>query len=121
MGLYRFLDWLHQKKIFGPLNVEKLVKKGNVKRLIKTLRYINKNELKIVIEALGKSRDIRAVNPLSEILKNEDIDIRKKVIEALTQIGTPAINPLYSIFQNSSTDIRRRITKALGIIYRNCD
>ncbi len=57
--------------IFGKPNIDKLKAKGNVRGLIKALGY-TKNWLvrEKAAEALGKIRDPRAVEPLSNALKD---------------------------------------------------
>ena len=58
--------------LFGSPNVEKLQMKGNIKGLIKALRYDHNSVRQSAAIALMKIGDARAVKPLIVALKDKD-------------------------------------------------
>jgi len=81
-----------KKKVLEALN------EGGIEALISKLKDEDTNIVEAAVEALGKMKDPRAVEPLIEILnKEEDGDILVKTIDALIEIEDPkAIPPLIS-------------------------
>jgi len=105
--------------------LENLIRKENVKDLIKALKDKNPDVRKIAVEALGKIGDPRAVEPLIQTLKGEDRWVRKDlrensawvlVVSALVNIGKPAVEPLTHALKDEVSDVRETAVKALGKI-----
>lgn len=103
--------------LFGPPNVGKLKKKGDIKELANALRYKKDGYVRQeAAEALGKIGEKSAVDPLIVALKDENIDVRRKAVEALGKIGDPrAIDCLITAMKdkNRNKDIRSAIAKTL--------
>ena len=121
---------------FGTPNIERLLAKNDVKRLIKALKHKetgirskaaealgnigDKMAVEFLItslqdldvrtssaKALGKIGDARAVEPLNQFLKGENSQIRSVAIDALGEIGNPtAIEPLIQLLNNADVSIR---------------
>lgn len=88
----------------GPVNVKELETKGDVKGLVKALRYTKDHKVRMATaEALGQIGDAWAVEPLILALKDKDKIVRKKVAEALERIGTPAIELLIAALEASNS------------------
>ncbi|MEM5813446.1 MAG: HEAT repeat domain-containing protein [Candidatus Aenigmatarchaeota archaeon] len=69
-----------------------MLKKRNVKGLIKALKYKDSNIRISAAQALGEIKDERAVKPLIQALKDENKEVREIAEEALE-----AINEYYYI------------------------
>ncbi len=70
------------------------------------------------VEALGKSGDARAVEPLCAVLNDPDIGIRKAVAEALGQIGDArAAEPLIALLSDPDPGVRAAAVTALGKLH----
>lgn len=68
-----------------------------------------------VIEALGKLRDPRAVDPLIKALQDETSIVRGRAAAALAQIGDDhAIGPLTALLADAEWSVRVRAISALG-------
>lgn len=68
-------------------------------------------------EALGKTGDARAVEPLCQALNDENEYVCRQAIGALGDIGNPsAIEPLLSFLNHSDEWIRETVAEALGKI-----
>jgi len=68
-------------------------------------------------EALGKIRDVRAIDPLIQTLEDEDEDVRKSAAEALGNIGgTRAIEPLIQTLKDIKRSVRKSAAEALAKI-----
>ena len=107
--------------LFGPPNVEKLKAKGNVKGLIKALGYQKDEQLRqLAAEALGQTRDARAVKPLITALDDTDAKVRRAAAEALGQIGdVRAVRPLVATLKGEKmTDwqVSRAAADSIGQI-----
>lgn len=77
--------------IFGPPDVNKLEKKGNVRGLIRALRYSGKSAWKVhydAIEALMRLAPLQAVDPLIAIINDNqrDNDVRRRAMKALGEL-----------------------------------
>ncbi len=79
-------------------NIEKLQNKQDVESLIKALNY--EPDIKIrdnAVAALGEIGDKRAMEPLIEVLKDEDEEVPSWVLDALIKIGEPSVEPLIEV------------------------
>lgn len=104
--------------MFGPPNVKELKAKGDIKGLIKALRY-KKNYLirAEAADSLGETGDERAVHPLIDALKDENKHVRKVAAEALGKIGDKqAVEPLIAALKDKEGHVRETATSALGKI-----
>lgn len=89
--------------LFGQPNIERLVAKGKVEELIKTLNY-DKDERVVLAatEGLGQLEDGRAVDPLIQLMKKKkDRNIRQACFSALCKISTSSVNSLISLLGES--------------------
>lgn len=69
------------------------------------------------IDALGRLRDPRAIEPLIESLRSDAYSgLRWKAAEALARIGSPAVGPLLSLLSDPDEDVRWKVAIALGEI-----
>ena len=69
------------------------------------------------IDALGRLRDPRAIEPLIESLRSDAYSgLRWKAAEALARIGSPAVGPLISLLSDPDDDVRWKVAIALGEI-----
>lgn len=90
--------------LFEPPNVKELKTKGDVKGLVKALRYKKDHKVPMAAaEALGQIGDAQVVEPLISALKNKDKAVRKKVAEALERIGAPAVERLIAAVESSNS------------------
>ena len=129
--------------LFGPPNIERLLASRNVRALTKALGYQKDWSVrKAAAEALGKLNDIRAIEPLTIALKDEDKDVRhaaadalealhwqphkdtasayyyisKKNFAACADIGSPAVWPLIRVLADREQADCRAAADALGKI-----
>ena len=66
------------------------------------------------VQALGNTKDPRAVEPLLHVLKDEDADVRASAAEALGNIGDArAIKPLVSTLKDEYYSVRSAVVGAL--------
>ena len=63
--------------------------------------------------ALGKIGDARAVEPLIEILTDEDKTVRLDAAGALGKIGEPAVEPLIEVLRSESSKVREIVADTL--------
>ena len=103
--------------LFGHPNVEKMLKKKDVKGLVKALTY-KKNAVvrKEAAQALGKMGDPQTLDSLIACLSDgiwkHDVEV---VVKALIEIGDPqAIKPLVAALKDSNKDAKKVIAEALG-------
>jgi HEAT repeat protein len=89
-----------------------------VEPLTKALRVRNSPFLEKTLEALGKTGDVRAIEPLNKILEEEDErrHIREKAVEALAEIGSPAIESLIKVLGDTYWQVREKAVESLGNI-----
>ena len=102
--------------LFGKPDVEKLKKAGNVKGLIKALRYRKDGRIRSAAAgALGEMGDAQAVSPLIEALESaEDAGERLALIDALVEIGdSRAIDPLVALLKNAGSGVHIESARAL--------
>lgn len=64
--------------------------------------------------ALGRLKDIRAIDPLIAALTDEDDNVSREVRYALTQIGQAAVQPLLKALRNGDPGLRQGIIAVLG-------
>ncbi len=62
---------------------------------------------------LGKMRNERAIEPLIECMKDDDINVRWIASKALATMGYPAVRPLIDAMDDKSLRIRKRAMDAL--------
>jgi len=65
---------------------------------------------------LGEIGDYRAINPLIETLRDENISVRNSAAKALVEIGEAAVDPLIALLKDWNKDIREAAIWALGEI-----
>ena len=76
--------------IFGPPDVERLEQKRDVDGLVKALGYRKDSTIRMRAGgALGRLKDVRAVEPLMVALGDEDVSVGKAAAGALGEIGDP--------------------------------
>lgn len=66
--------------------------------------------------ALGKLKDERAVEPLIELLADDDRCVRNKAAVALGEMGTTAVEPLIELLKDENREVREAAELALRII-----
>jgi HEAT repeat protein len=70
--------------------------------------------------ALGKIKDVTAVEPLILLLADGQAMVRAEAAAALASIGTPALGPLLGFLKGSQGETRIEVMTALGEL-RNAD
>ncbi|MDD5583967.1 MAG: HEAT repeat domain-containing protein [Candidatus Omnitrophica bacterium] len=103
----------------GTKASEALIKIGPsaVESLIGVLKTSRERSARInAVLALGQIKDVRAIEPLITIFKEEDTLFRLYAAEAIGQIGTPAIDALQGIVQDKDTGVREAAVVGLGRI-----
>jgi HEAT repeat protein len=102
--------------LFGPPNVEQMKAKGDVKGLIKALRYQKDARVRqAATEALGAVRDVRAVEPLIAVLKDTDKNVRWAAVKALGESGDArAVDQLIALLKDRN--LRNIAADTLGKI-----
>jgi len=130
-------------ELIGPPNIERLTASRNIRGLTKALGYRKACFVrKAAAESLGKLNDIRAIEPLTIALKDEDKDVRhaaaealealrwkphkdeasayywisKKNIPACAEIGEAAVWPLIRVLAERNQADCRSAAEALGKI-----
>lgn len=67
------------------------------------------------VESLGKQGDPRAVAYLSQVLDDDDADLRRTAVWSLGQIGTPeTLDLIFSMKSDDSPAVRRWVAKSAG-------
>jgi len=98
-------------------SVKALVEIGEpaVEPLIQALGAENSDTRENAAVTLGKIKDDRAVQPLIEMLTDEEWEIEKAATDALIEIGGPAVEPLIVILRDENEDIfsRQRLLQFL--------
>jgi len=64
--------------------------------------------------ALGKIRDLRAIDPLIRALADKYENVRAESAKSLAAIGKPALKPLIQFLQDSDRSVRIEVVTALG-------
>lgn len=100
---------------FMKPNVEKLLEKENIGGLLKALEHKDDKVRRDAAAALGKLKDIFAVTPLINLLKDEAWGVRKNAAEALGNIGSmKAVRPLLELLRDEDSDVRGTALEALS-------
>jgi hypothetical protein len=105
----------------GPPNVEELKAEGNVKGLIKALRYKKDPSVRqAAAEALGQLGDARAVKPLIVAIRwDRNHDVCQAAAKALEMIGTPAVKPLVVALKTAAQEGNQRVVEAADETLKN--
>jgi hypothetical protein len=81
--------------LFGPPNVDELKRKRDVEGLIRVLRHRDSIRRRSAADALRALGDLRAIDPLTAALADEDEKVGVAAARALAGIGDPkAIGPI---------------------------
>jgi HEAT repeat protein len=98
-------------------SVKALVEIGEpaVEPLIQALGAENSDTRENAAVTLGKIKDERAVQPLIEMLTDEEWEIEKAATDALIEIGEPAVEPLIVILRDENEDIFLQ-TKVIAVL-----
>ena len=105
--------------LFGPPNISELEKKGDVRGLIKSLRYTGRSDDQInadAIQALLRLAPLQAVDPLIAFIQDlrRDEFVRSKAIEALGELrDTRAFLPLVNCLKSGDYFICGASARAL--------
>ena len=102
----------------GRINIEKLEKKKNVQKLINAFNSIHNYDIKCeIIEALGRIKDERVIQPLISILQEPVWQLRDCAEKILIGIKDESIvQPLIAALNDDNWRIRSRAAKILGEI-----
>jgi len=107
---------LSTMRLFKP-NVDKLMMKGKVKRLIKALADSDYDVRRKAAQALGSVKDSSAVEPLIKALADSDGILRHNAAGSLGNIkDRRAVEPLCKALVDSEPTVRYWATYALGVI-----
>ncbi|HBC74118.1 MAG: hypothetical protein A2008_07445 [Candidatus Wallbacteria bacterium GWC2_49_35] len=74
--------------------------------LVKILQTGNKDMKALAAQALGETRDHRAVRPLIESLKDESWVVRNSSASSLKQLGPISVLPLIKVLMSQNEDLR---------------
>jgi hypothetical protein len=88
----------------------------DVGSLLSTLSIQDTRVRKAAIASLGKSRDERALQPLIQLMGDENRTIREASVQALGSLGDLAVLPLIKSLKDADWHIRMGSTIALRII-----
>jgi HEAT repeat protein len=114
------MGWENRMEFLIPLfgvNIEKLKKQGNVKKLIKLLGYQKHFEVRVeAAKALGEIGDPQAVKPLIPLLRDSSKKVREAVTEVLIRFGSSAVEPLIFALKDRSKLVRGAAAEVLGEI-----
>lgn len=102
-------DWQVREAVIEALGQ---VGSPAVERLIKVLRDWDLR--KSVIRALGKIKDERVLDPLMQLLQNDEF--KHDATEALIELGTPAVERLVGALKHKDEGVRQQAIIALGRI-----
>jgi hypothetical protein len=92
-----------------------LEKQQFLSAIIVKLKYGGVSACKAAARVLGQIGDSRAVEPLKEALRGEDVSVRRAVAQALGQIGdSRAVEPLKEALGDEDGTVRWTATLALG-------
>jgi hypothetical protein len=97
------------KRWFGPPNIEKLERRGDVDALIAALKHEDAEIQRQAVNALGHLGDKRALEPLFDrAVRASDKGIRRSTAKALRKIAGPEID----------VELRRRTKEYRARFYR---
>ncbi len=148
-------DWKPDKSVIGAIywitknEYDKCIEIGEpaVEPLIMVLNSLKRNKLYNAVEVLGKIGDVRAIEPLINVLKDDYIEVQKVVADALDrlnwspdkssagvtywnlkneydkciEIGQPAVEPLIEILRHKAIweDLNGITFSSFCRIYKN--
>lgn len=120
MDMSSLSDW-DVKKIEAE-NIEKMVAEKDVAGLVDFLRHgsrvrpsLNRELRWLAARALGRLRDARALEPLTEALQDEDSGLRGSAANALGEIGDPrAVEYLIKALEDKDDYPVKHAAEALG-------
>lgn len=95
---------------------EKLRDIRSIELLSKDLKNRNKVTRMLAAEALGMTKDARAVTPLIQALEDRDWLVQKSAARALRRIGSPAVDSLIQALGNPAEQVRESVARVLGKI-----
>jgi len=102
-----------------PSLAKALGQKGIIEPLIEALSSSPKLH-SAAAEGLGASGDLRAVEPLMELLASDDFKTRREAAKGLGMLRSPqAIHPLIAVLTDGRKDVRRAAAEALGKIEKD--
>jgi len=102
---------------FSKPNVEEMMKKRDVKGLIKALKHEDGWVRYKALKALGKIGDEMAVEPVTQILGDEIPGRRIAAAQVLGEIGSAkAVEPLIQALKDEDNQVRTAATEALSKI-----
>jgi HEAT repeat protein len=87
---YEKADYLKQTAKLNAMMGKPAMNEQQIAALVES----NKNMCKEAADILGKIGDARAVKPLISLLRDDDISVRSKAVDALSTIGISAVEPL---------------------------
>lgn len=88
--------------------LRQLKSKDWVERLVAALKDTNSDVREAAAKALGKTGDVRSVNPLSTSLRNDILPVRLACYSALKQIGINiSETEVQELVESVATEIRR--------------
>ncbi len=102
--------------LLGAPKVDKLLKKRDIKGLIKTLSYRKRASVRgAAAKALGEIRPSEAVEPLMSAMGDEDAKVRIAVVRALASIGDESTIPqLVDLLRTeTNSDVQAELAMAL--------
>ena len=93
-------------------------KEDDVNSLIAVLKHKKDSRVRAkAVEALGKIRDARVVEPLMQALNDEHWDVRRKAAWALGNIGdVRGVEPLIQALKDEYSDVRRQAARSLAAL-----
>lgn len=100
---------------FKP-DIARLKARGDINGLIHAMGYEDLNLRMEAMDALGDLAEPRAIDPLIEVLKEEDYTLRMCASNALRKIGAPAVPRLVAAFHSRSDFMRATAVDILARI-----
>lgn len=108
-------------RLFRP-NVKRMLKKRDVKGLIRAVNDEERGIRLAAIEALGQIGDLQAVEPLIAALQDDSWGVRSYAAAALGAIGDGrAVKPLTSLIRDGKKVVRKAAAEALAKIGPSAD
>ena len=87
-----------------------------INRLLDIIKNGGLRDKSSAADALGKTGDARAVEPLIALLSDEDSIVQDSAARALGKIGEPAIEPLIALLSYKNPEVRSSAARAFDII-----
>jgi len=92
------------------------IKKPAIQSLISALDDKRSNVREAAAETLGRTKDPASIEPLVQLLKDNDVGVRMAVGNALAKIGKPAVPTLVMALTDSRNDVKKIAAETLGKI-----